>query len=414
MRAYLSLLLLLSATACNCGQVVVRSLAECERDPTATGCQAILLDAGWPPPVDAGHPKPPVDAGHTCDTGTVQGTICAPDLHTSVAGATVTVSGVCDGQSFTQTTTTNASGQFTITVPAGTWNLTATSGSFTQSFPITVTAGETTTNTMDQQYCFSATITKLAVITGAGDQIENLLTATGFTPTLIDGTTTGFAANALPFLLSPTQLAEYNVIFIDCGAGRTSITQADGGQSYDEFYLGPDSATIATNLQNFVKNGGSVYASDWAFIFIYLGWGTQFEWETSAGNTSPGSISFPFDPYDLMGFKNQTVTANVVDTGLAGYLGKNTVTISFPTTMNHWGLLSAVNSPATALITGSVQACTTGSCSNGAGASTAPLAALYRVTNGPGGAVAYTSFHNVNQAVPADIETILKYIVFKL
>jgi hypothetical protein len=384
----------------------LKEAAYCEAHPTASAC--LPKDAGFTfEPVDASvvdaGPHVVPDAG-TCGVGTVTGVICAPDMHTDVAGAIVEVKGTCDGQPFDAHATTNAQGQFSIQVPEGSWSVVATAGSFSQTYSVTVTAGQTTA-IPENQLCFASNTARLAVVTGPGDHIETLLTGLGFTVTTFDGTSSGWAssAGAQQFLLDPGQMSQFDIIFFDCASGRVN-------GSID---FGTNTTGITQNLKSFVAGGGSVYASDWAFIFVSLVSG-DIQWLSSVGN-----INMPFNTYDLMGYAPQMLTANVVDNGLAQYLGQTTVNINFPNNSSahalHWGLMETVNAPAVVLISGDAEPCginPTTCTVAGSAISDVPLAALVPSSNGSG-VVEYTSFHDIDQTT-TDVQQILKYLIFKL
>jgi hypothetical protein len=420
-------------SGCECDLSPLKQAAYCEAHPHDPACVAFetgdagtndepadaatgshhdagLPDNGYDGGVPDGGGNGPPHNGEMCGIGTVTGVICAPDVNTLVAGAKVEVKGTCQGQAFDVTTTTNSQGQFSLQVPAGTWTLTATAGSFTQTFSITVAPGGTTTIPTNQ-LCFNSTASKLAVITGEGDHIETLLTDVGFTYTTYNGTQSGWSGpgGGESLLLNFSEMQQYNVIFIDCAAGR--VVGSDGG--YAELNFGANTATITTNLQNFVAQGGSLYASDWAFMFVSLIASNEIQWLSSVHN-----VNMPFDTYDLMGYAPQMLTGNVVDQGLSQYLNATTVNINFPNNSSahalHWGLMSSVGAPAVVLISGNVQQCGNPTACTQAGATLndIPLAALIPASNGSG-VVEYTSFHNIDQTT-TDVENILKYLIFKL
>jgi len=91
-------------------------------------------------------------------------------------------------------------------------------------------------------------------------------------------------------------IKQFNVIFINCS------------KDCEEF-----APEAKDSIELFVKEGGCVYASDWAFIYV----DTSF----------PGHITFPPDPY--IGEYDLYVQANVTDAGLTDYLGKSNMQIYY-------------------------------------------------------------------------------------
>ena len=250
---------------------------------------------------------------------------------------------------------------------------------------------------------------KVAVITGDGDRIEDLLTRLGITFTTYDGRD-GFDSSAGPFLANAQEMATYDIIFINCAAATTSYTVDLGNQS----------SQLTQNLREYVLAGGSLYASDWAVVFQALSFPEHVRPRISGG----GGVNSPFDTKRLEGYAPQTVQADVVDTFLQAALQKDHVSISFPNETGarstYWGLLQDLNEDARVLVRGNVTTCQVGGqfCDDrtGPGPSVqAPLALGFKLTpiTQRGGNVYYTSFHNIAQEGD-DVVNILKYIIFHL
>jgi hypothetical protein len=379
MRSLFAVILaVLAAATVACGGDQLMHIKTCDEDPTQASCQ--------PPP--------------DCTPGTVTGRVCAPDAKTFVAGAEVFSTGECGGQPFSAHAVADADGRFTLTLPEGERTLLAVSGSFQRSYKTTI-AKAATTALPDDTLCFGSKAAKLAVITGLGDKIETLLTTLGLEFDLYNGKDAAFSAagGGKGLLTDPDKLAQYDVVFIDCGAGRNN----------GKLDLGSDSQKIGANLKAFVENGGSLYASDWAFLYVHLAF-SEVRWRTKSG-----TVALPFDTTELMGYAPQTIDATVLDQPLASYLRKDAVTVAFPPNNSvHWGLIDSVSGTASVLIKGDAKLCDgSKTCAGSRGvARGAPLAVLLDRTIGqPGGAVIYTSFHNKDTPDSAEI---LKYLIFKL
>ncbi len=345
-----------------------------------------------------------------CRSGSVRGKVCAPDKHTWVGGAVVSVAGTdCSGEPFTLSTSTTADGAFDLTeIPVGAWTAHATLGAFSQDYPVTITSDGTTAIPEDQ-LCVAQKQTKIAVVTGAGDQIEQLLLGLNLQFDSYAGDATNWPTSAGPFLSDVNRLKAYDLVFIDCAAGKSSGTVID---------LGTRAAPIAAALKAYVTQGGSLYASDWAMLFPALAFPGKMNFKLNGG-----TVASPLDAKHLMGYAPQSVTASLTSPALATFVGKPSIQIAFPhqagVNSTHWALFTSQDSSADVLIRApAVTACSTTdtSCSTGgAQLSQVPLAVHFKV--GPagsrGGNVVFTSFHNIAQPTE-DVSLVLKYIVLHL
>ena len=385
---------LICLTGCDCGTPNLQHVPPlCELNPAA------CVDAGLPP-VDAGLDP-------CTDQGAVTGRVCAPDLATWLNGATVALDGTdCHGQPAHVETISSADGTFTLSgAPPGDWTIKATLGAFSQATPVAVRAGASTA-IPDNQLCVAQKTVRIAVVTGAGDRIEDLLTSLRLQFTVFRGDSSTWTTEAEPFLSDLNALKQYDLVFIDCAAAKSSGTTID---------LGPNAARIQQNLLAYVQQGGSVYGSDWALIFSLAAAPTGITFATSGG----AAVASPFNATVLKGYAPQTVSARVDDAGLAQFLGKATLSITFPkqTGANslHWGLMASTTGQvlvsAASVVTCPDTACATA----GPNRSNVPLAV--RVRKGQagvrGGNVVYTSFHNVAQS-GTDVAQVLKYLVLNL
>jgi hypothetical protein len=392
--------LLLTLTGCNCGHKLVSIPDTCENDPSQCP-KPITVNAP-----DGGFPE------NTCtNTGTVTGRVCATDQHTWVNGASVTLDAKdCNGADVQLTASSNGDGMFELDgVPPGHWTVHAMLGSFTQDTPVDVTANQTTA-IPDSQLCVAQGAVKIAVVTGAGDKIETLLSNLSLQYTLYQGSGTGWASSGEPFLLSLDAMKAFDIIFFDCAAAKSGSGTID---------LGSQGNQIHQNLLDYVAQGGSVYASDWALVFPYYAAPGSLDFLMNGG----GAVSTPFSTQRLMGYAPQTVSATIADADLATFLGKSTVSIDFPKQSGasslHWGLMQNVGAGAQVLVQAPmVVSCSTvdTTCSNpGMTVTSIPLAVEVKVTPAQerGGKVVYTSFHNIAQSGD-DVAQILKYLVLHL
>ena len=204
-------------------------------------------------------------------------------------------------------------------------------------------------------------------------------------------------------------MAAYDIIFINCGDLYAALAP---------FLFGNDPRPgIATNLRNFVNQGGSVYVADWASPWAELAFPEIMDLH---GTDSDVNAS-------RQGFAPQAITANVLSTELQAVLNSQTATIEFPhdpannIINNNWTVLDAADATATVHLSGTAQLC--GPPSGGifgdpcpASANTqvdSPLLLTWKATSG--GTVTYTSFHNERQGgVNQDMAKILRFLIFQL
>jgi hypothetical protein len=356
--------------------------------------------------------NPDHDAGfieNTCaNQGSVTGRVCATDQQTWVNGATVSIVATdCNGAAVTLTSTSAADGTFTLpNVPPGDWVVHAALGSFTQDTAVTVRANAATA-IPDNQLCVSQHTVQIAVITGSGDKIENLLDTLQLHYTRYGGDSSTWTTQAEPFLSDLAAMQKYDLILVDCAAAKASGNIINFGSA---------NALITSNLHQYVMQGGSVYSSDWALLFTLSAAPSNFQYATQSG-TPP---AHPLDTAQLMGYAPQTVTATVTDPGLAQFLNKGSMTIAFPKASGanslHWGLMAAAPGAEVLVSADSAVTCSTSACTaTGATMHSVPLAVRARLlpAGSKGGNVVYTSFHNVDQT-GSDVAQVLKYLVLNL
>lgn len=354
----------------------------------------------------------PSDGGpNMCtDAGAISGRVCAPAEREWVAGAIVSVEAIdCNGVRVTITATSGPDGSFRLeNVPSGAWTVKAVAGAFSQTYQVTVSEGREEIIPVDA-LCVQQDVVRVAVITGFGDRIENLLTNVGIQFDTFDGNA-GWSTSAAPFLSDPLQLERYDLIFIDCAAA-TNLYTVD---------LGPSATLIVDNLRRYVMNGGSLYASDWAVTFLALAFPSIVRPDLRNVNM----VTSPFEATELSGYAPQTIMAQVTDPSLARAIGASTVPITFPDATGarsgNWGLLDLAGTQATVLVEGQAITCSQGAVVCNAQSApgptvTAPLAIKFKLTPATerGGNVFYTAFHNIAQT-GTGVADILRWIVFRL
>lgn len=321
-----------------------------------------------------------------CGYGELRGRVCAPNEDVFVSGATVTLLDVvdCDGTPIELEVTSDAEGYYSFPeVPCGTHRIVIEKGSFRVEHPAPVVVGQVTDLTgAANKRCFSASSTPIAVLDGSWDDLEGILDALGLDYDLYEF---GLAetAGSIDYLLThPALMATYDIVLVNCGQEHAQIPPA----AFD-------------NLRAFVLGGGSLYGSDYAWIYGERAFpdAIEFMWtdDDTTSNDSPKAIA-----------GHQTFTATVDDPALADYLGKGQLDIVFDL-----GPQIAPEAPGvgtTVHVTADIQ--------QPAGSKPVvgevPVVLSYRPAP-DAGRVIYTNFHNDAQATE-DITRLLYYLVFTL
>ncbi len=200
---------------------------------------------------DASDPTqdvPLIAASSDVPCGDLEGRICGLDGAGPVAGALVYV----DTPSGRVSATTDALGDFVLTcLPVGAQTVHAESGQWSTSFIAPVSAY--TTTSIPGQNCLDGSSARVAVVTGQWDTIETILSGLGVQYELYDDPSYGGADR---LILDAQELAMYDIVFLNCGYDESALLSGTGLQ----------------NVRDFVANGGSLYASDWAYDVIERGW----------------------------------------------------------------------------------------------------------------------------------------------
>jgi len=172
--------------------------------------------------------------------GDVAGRVCDPSGNAWVSGAEVWVE-AGDG---TLLTHTDGAGWFVLDdVPAGPQVLHVRSGSFFAEHDIDVAPD--TRNELPEPACLGADNLDILVIDGPFDDVGSLLDELAIPYTQVP------RDDARRMLTSVTRLREYDVVFVECGA---------------DVFWAHESPPVA--LRSWVRQGGSVYASDLAWPVV--------------------------------------------------------------------------------------------------------------------------------------------------
>jgi len=319
--------------------------------------------------------------------GDITGRICGPDGDGDswVVGARVWVAGQFGGgDEFMVEDFTDDEGFFLLEqVPAGEWTVTVEKGSWSTTFDVTCGGG---TTELAEPECLDPDSAHVAVVTGEYDHVAGILNGMGVDYDVYTGTNNTY----LELLRDPELMSTYDIIFFNCGMSFSWL-------SYE--------SEVVANLQAYVADGGSVYASDWAFGLVEASWpdildlyGTDRVWDPSNWDGS-GDLA-PYVGYVL------NVTADVIDTIMQGALGSATASITFD--LDAWVVVEEAGSQGAPLLRGDVMVYND-DFSDTFAVPDVPLA----VRGQPGGTVIYTSFHNEQQAT-SDMIKALEEIILSL
>jgi uncharacterized protein YjdB len=286
--------------------------------------------------------------------GTVTGTVTAADGVTPIGDALVEVEGSGGLGSYsvaavTISTRSAPNGTYTLqNVPVGPQVIRATRGAFLARVNVTVVANQS----IVAPNAALVTQGKLAYVAGVFDNIENIVSNSLGNP--IEEIQVADLANS-------AVTSQYRIIFLNCGL--------------DESMAG--SAAIIANLRAFMQAGGTIYASDWASIYV--------------------KDLFPTYNYDQVG-DDQTIQAAVTDASLQAFVGKTSVTIVYD--LASWTDILALPTGATVLLRGTYT-------SLGTQRVNQPIA--FVVAHGSGRLV-FTTFHNEAGATQDQIAVLRHFI----
>lgn len=286
--------------------------------------------------------------------GTVTGTVTAADGTTPIGDALVEVEGTSayGGSAAARvvpiSTRSAANGTYTLqNVPAGPQVIVATRGAFLARVNVTVVGNQTVVAPKAPLVSTG----KLAYIRGNFDQIQTVVTSFGNT---IEEIEAGDLANS-------AVTSKYRMIFLNCGLDETFAT---------------DDATIA-NLRAFMQAGGTIYASDYASVYV--------------------KGLFPTYAFDYAG-DAQTIQATVTDASLQAFVAKTSVSITYD--LDAWTDVTQLPTGATVLLRGSYVA-------SSVQRDNQPIA--FMLAQGSGRLV-FTTFHNETGATQDQIAVLRHFI----
>jgi hypothetical protein len=279
--------------------------------------------------------------------------------------------------------TTDTEGRFLLSgLPIGHYTVQVEKGSFHTEYEVELEGG---LFEIPEDECALKPPT-IAVVTGEYDHIEDILDSLELEYTLVRGT---IGASSPPefvyFLREPALMAEYDLIFFNCGVS-----------DYDWMAYQTE---IAGNMRSYVDEGGSIYASDWAYYLIEKAFSSKIDFygDDSAYGSPQVGIDGP-------------VSADVLDPVMQALLGGTSADINYDLGM--WVVPEAVDSDVEVLLQARVSVLDLWTGYGGV-VHDAPIASRFEFGEGR---VIFTSFHNEHQTgdTTLDMMRILEEIILSL
>ncbi|MDP2309773.1 MAG: hypothetical protein Q8P18_27380 [Pseudomonadota bacterium] len=329
--------------------------------------------------------KPPADIAD----GSIKGRVCDPSGRTWLADAQASLNIVDDAGVIIDT-------RIAYSDTDGYWQITELPGErdytyYVQYGPEVLQTEEVWIGSGDEYEipepdCFDPLTLDVAVVTGDYDDFNLVLNQMGFANyVLIDGLDEAALAT---FLDDPTELAKYDIIFFNGGF-------VEDGVIYDQE---DDSNTAPTqriaNIVNYVESGGSIYASDWAYDVVEIGWPDRADFV--------GADEIP-DDAQLGDYEN--VTAVVSDNALAEFLGSTYLDVTYDLPV--WPPVQSVSASVSIHITGTVPY------SDGLNNYSLAAAPLLYSFNAGDGKVVFSTFRVARNA-DVDVVATLQYMMYRL
>ena len=325
------------------------------------------LDSGLSPSVYSETAPPNLTAG-------LHGRVCDPSGGYWIAGATASFEwdtnhdGTADARVSAQT---DGDGNFRLLeLPPGPARVDIIKGSFSTHIDVELIDGQITH--VKEPSCLSRDNIDIAVVDGQYDDIGEILDFLTLPFDRYDGV---YSTQYLELLGNRAEMAKYDIIFLNCGIEWSWVTQQE---------------EIRQNIVDYVEQGGSLYASDWAYWFIEQSYPKFIDF--SGDDRHPGEA--------LHGAPGGS-DVSVLDPHMQTLLGSSSAQIYF--NYNSWATIEAAGETGTVLVEGDM------SLEDGSVIRDSPLTVRM---NGDK-RVIYTAFHNEAQTT-LDMELLLLEIILSL
>lgn len=192
---------------------------------------------------------------------------------------------------------------------------------------------------LDEPDCFDPLTLDVAVITGDYDEFERVLSNMGFANyQIVDGL---LEDEITEFLLDYDSMLQYDIIFFNGGH-----TEEDVIYDSDETPVMVGDVTrdeqIMQNIGDYVRAGGTIYASDWAYDVVEQGWPDRVDWvgdDYVIGDAQTGEYAL--------------VNAAVTDSALASWLDTNYVQVEYDLPV--WPPIESVSGSVSVHMSGNIE-----------------------------------------------------------
>ena len=249
-----------------------------------------------------------------------------------------------------------------------------------------VRLGNGETVTLEEPSCFDPLQLDVAVVAGDYDDFGRVLDDMGFVNYhLVNGMD---QVELTDFVSNMDELNKYDLIFFNGGL-------VEEGVFYDtENTANPVPLTIMDNIRAYVDQGGSIYASDWSYDIVEIGWPDKVDFV--------GADEIPDEAqkgdYELL-------NAAVTDASLSEYLAKQYIEIEYDLPV--WPPIETVSRTVSVHLTGTVPY------SDGLSDYTLSSVPLLVTFNAGNGKVAFSTFRVVRNG-NEDMLRSLQYIMYNL
>ncbi len=291
-------------------------------------------------------------------SGGIIGRVCDPSGNGWVTGATVWI----DDGGIIVSTVTDEDGYFQLDgLTAGFHTIHIEKGSWGTTYDIEVYEGAA--SALPDDLCLTDEGITVGVVSGLYDSVEVLLTELGIDYEFVEPAV---------LLADPSELERFDVLFFNCSEGTYAMTPV-----------------TSANLADWVSNGGTAYASDYAFWVVE--------------NTWPGAIEFAGDDEERYGPATGaagTVYVDLVDPGMQAAVGGPVAQVRYDL-----GAWMQIQAPQT------MSATVEGNPPPGSVHSSWQAFAADQQYGG--GRIIYTTFHNEAQAT-GDMRKILHEMILSL
>jgi len=193
----------------------------------------------------------------------------------------------------------------------------------------------------------------------------------------------------LNLLRDPQKMSEYDIIFFNCGMPMNWLEER---------------GNITSNIKEYVENGGSVYASDWAHAIVEATFPYAIDFHGDDEHLNPNELEYEAHDHPYVGAEGH-IHAEILDPIMAGAIGSTHANLFYD--LASWVLPSAAGPGSSIMLQGSAYYYTQTGYQDLE--TNAPLAIQFSA----GGSVIYTSFHNEHQ-MTQDMEAALKEMILSL